>query len=224
MSELNPYDLNALVGGAIRAVYAPISQAVPARLEDIVDLTSPYALNGAWEDFGATTGPFTYTRGITKAGSTIQQESTAVLEEITEVVRTVGAPFAELRPEILKMIEEGGEANAISGAGNNQSAQVGQPVGSISELTRYRVAFIARRKKAQGTVREGVAGPYRGRFLAFAAYQAELNAESVSIGFERGALASATVTFKLYPEPTITAEGEEYGQWLDETAGVITMA
>jgi hypothetical protein len=223
VSDLNPYDLNNLAGGAIRALFAPITEPVPTRPEDIFLPVAPYTPQGGWVDFGATTGPFTYTRGITKAGASIQQETSAVLEDVTETIRTVAAPFAEMRPEVIKMIEEGGAQAAVASTGVGESDWTGQPVGSISELTRYRMAFVARRKKAQGQVREGVAGPYRGRFLVYVAYQVELNAESVSIGFERGALASATVTFKLYPEPTITDEGEEFAQWFDEDANTIAL-
>lgn len=223
MSDLNPYDLNNLAGGAIRALFAPIDETLPARIGDAIDLSSPYAPNGDWVDFGATTGPFTVNRSITKAGGNIQQEDSAILEEVTEVVRTVSAPFAELRPEIIQMIEEGA-ASAATTVGAGHSAQTKQPFGSIEELTQYRMMFIARRKKAQGTVREGVAGTvYRGRFLAYAAYRVELAAENISIPFEKGALASATVTFKLYPDPTITEPGEEYGAWFDEDAGILAL-
>lgn len=223
MSDQLPFDLNALAGGAVRAVFAPITEPVPTNIDDVQDLVAPYGLSGSWEGFGATTGPFTYARGLTTSGYTIQQASSAVLEVPNETTRTVAVPLAEIRPDILKMIEESPDTiSAVAAAG--RSAQVHVPTGSIADLTQYRVGFIGRRLKAQGIVQEGVAGKERGRLLAYFGYRAQIEAESVSMGFEKGALASATVTFKLFPEPTVTEEGEEYGIWMDEQAGVIALS
>lgn len=221
MSNLNPYDLNNLAGGAIRTLVAPISEPVPANLADVHDLIDPYAANTLWEDMGATTGPFTYGRSLTVSGYTIEQETTAILETPQEVVRTLSAPFAELRPDVLRMIEEGGAVGTTAAVAGESGIHDAIPVGSVSELTQYRVAFVARRLKAQGIVTEPTTLKERGRFLGFVAYRAQLQAENVQMAFGKGQLASATLTFKLFPEPTITDEGEEHGIWFDERAATI---
>lgn len=222
MANHLPYTLEELFGGAVRPVFAPITEPVPANIGDMADLITPYALQGAWLGLGATTGPAVYGRNLSTSGFAIQQESSAVLEVPNETIRTIALPLGEIRKEVLEIIEESPGSGATT-AGVGLSVQDKTPVGSINDLTQYRVAFIGRRQKSQGEVLEGAGGIHRGRFLAFAAYRAQIEAENVQMSFDRTALASATVTFKLFPDPTITAEGEEHGIWLSERAGTIAL-
>jgi hypothetical protein len=225
MANHLPYTLEELFGGAVRPVFAPITVAVPANLDDVHALISPYGLKTGWLGLGATTGPAVYGRNLSTSGFSIQQESSNVLEVPNETIRTIQLPLGEIRKEVLEIIEQSPGSGATT-AGVGKSVQDKTPVGSINDLTQYRVAFIGRRQKSQGVVQEGAGTgmPVRGRFLAFAGYRCQIEAENVQMSFDRTALASATVTFKLFPEPTITAEGTEHGVWLSERAGIIATA
>lgn len=205
---LFPYDVNELASGPIRCLYAPITQALPATLDDIVDTSYPYAKVDDWEDFGATAGPMQVARNITTAAFNIQQTTTAVLERVSEVVRAVTVNVAELRPDIVAILEEGVASD------NTGGSQV--TFGNINDLTQYRMAFIGSRVKGQGVVNE-TGGKARGRLFGYVAYRVQLQAENLQLGFAEGDLANGNVNFRLYPEAG-EPEGEEHGVWLFEDA------
>ena len=84
-----------------------------------------------------------------------------MIEEITEITRSIEVSFADLRPEHLKMIEEGSAAVGTVAAVASASAQKVVEFGSFSSLTRYRFAFIAKRPLAAGEVIESPAATRR---------------------------------------------------------------
>ena len=202
-----PYDVNELADGPIRCMFAPVSQALPDDLTDIFDQADPYDPESGWVDFGATAGPFTYSRNLTTAAYNIQQTTQAVRERVTEVIRTAQVNVAELRDDIVAMIEE-------SPGVDDATLHSKVPVGNIEDLTQYRMAFLGRRGKDQGTVSE-TGGKVRGRHFGFIGYRCQLSADNLQLGLAEGDLANANVTFRLYPEPAQPA-GEEHGYWLFE--------
>src|SRR4051794_35345320 len=102
-----PYDIDNLLGGAVRVLYAPTTAALPADISDVIDMTTPYAPVTPWKDFGATKESFTYTRGFDTEGLEIQQVPGAILEDITDLSRTITVSVAELRDELLQIMEQG---------------------------------------------------------------------------------------------------------------------
>lgn len=218
-----PYDIDNLLGGAVRIAYARLDVetpvAVPTDLTDIFDLTSPYALADGWEEFGATSENFTYSRGFATEGYEIQQEQAAVIEEITEITRTIQVSMAEFDPEHLRIFENAPEPGQIAAAAG-RSAQDVVSFGGFSSAASYRFAFIARRNTKSGIVREGAAGRTRGRFFGGVLFNASVSADDVSMEIGKGQLAAAGLTFQAFPDAT-QPEGEEYGAWFDERPGTI---
>lgn len=277
-----PYDLNHLLGGATRVLYAPITADVPDGPSDIFQQTYPYnPIGGAyvaadvasgagsftvndgsslpasgslytilqgsgsdditftrsgntitvtgssltedlpegtfvhtangWRDFGATREAFNYGRNVAAQGQQIQQVSADVLEEVTDVQRTAAVSIAEIRPELLAIIEEGSISTAESETYDVVS------FGTIHELTQYRIAFVARRNKQSGIVTETSTSKSRGRFVVGLGFRTQLSADNVQMGMAKGELASATVTFRFFPETSgVQTEGTEFGQWFIE--------
>jgi hypothetical protein len=156
------------------------------------------------------------------AGYTIEQSQTPLLEEPTEVQYTVQIPFAELSPKVLQILNEAPRTTAEVAA-TGRSSGVKTPFGNIYDLSHYRVAFVVRRTKAQGEVIEGAGGSakHRGRFLVYVGYDCTISGENVQTNFGKGQLSQAAVTFRLYPDSAVTAEGEEHGFFFDEDAGTI---
>jgi hypothetical protein len=221
MSNALPYTLDNLAGAAARCLIAPASAPLPAKLSDVFLQKDPYTPVSPWFDVGATAGPLQVGRNITVAGYTIEQSQTPLLEEPTEVQYTVQVPFAELRPEIVKLVNESPSSTAAAGTATDGSG-VKTPFGNIFDLTHYRIAFVVRRVKKQGQVLEGVAGLARGRFLVYCGYDCTMQGENVQTSFGKGQLSQAAVTFRLYPDDTVTTEGEEHGFWFDEDAQTLT--
>jgi hypothetical protein len=223
VSDLFPFDLSALVGGPVRVVLAPTSVALPAHLDDIFAQTKAdsYALADDWIEVGATGGATQASRNITTSGWKIEQSTSQVLKKVTETARTVQVPFAELRPDILNVIENGPGA-ATEAAATGRSAAVKVPFGAVTELEEFRLAFIALRSKSQGEVIEGTGGPHRGRFLAYVAYRATPASDNVQVQFEDGNMSVASMTFDLTVDDA-AADGGEHGYWLSETAGTIVL-
>ena len=220
-----PYSINELADGPIRCLFAPIAAALPDDMGDIIAQKDPYAPQGTvpnkWVDFGATAGPFQANRNIATASYNIQQTTTAVRERVSEVTRSAVVNVAEIRPDIMRMIEEGPGNTVVAGA-TGVGAHTKVPFGNIEDLTQYRMAFIGRRGKDQGTVTEPAPGSkVRGRLFGYVAYRCQLQADNFQLGFAEGDLASANVTFRLNPEPG-QPEGAEHGYWVFEDAGTLT--
>jgi hypothetical protein len=208
-----PYDIDNLVGGAVRVLYAPVSAPLPADIGDVIDMTTPYAPATPWVDFGATKESFTYTRGFDVEGFEIQQVPGAILEDITDLSRTIAVSVAELRPNLLAMIEQGTEATDVA-AGTGAGAQDIVKFGSFNSVTQYRIAWISRRHQGSGTVAES-ASITRGRFFMGVGYRCQITADEIEYEGGKGELTGLGLSFKLFPEPGQTY-GQEYGLWASE--------
>jgi hypothetical protein len=174
----------------------------------------------AWHDFGATRDAFSYNRDISVGQFNIQQTQAAILEEVTEFTRTAQVSLAELSPENLAIMEEGVKGLNVTAA-SGTSAFEGVQYGTIEALTQRRCAFVARKNPALGVVTEP-GGRTRGRFVVGLGYRSQLSADNVQVGFARGELAAAQVTFKFYPETAGSlTSGTEYGVHWIERAGTI---
>jgi hypothetical protein len=217
---LFPYDIDELTAGPIRCLWAPISQAIPTTLADVIDQVSPYAPKTGWVDFGATAGPWVNQRNITTTQFKIQQTTLTVQERVNEVVRTVQVAVAELRPDVMQVLE-GGPTTETAVAGTGVGAYTKAPFGNILDLTQYRMAFIGCRGKDQGIVTEPTTSLVRGRMFAYFANRVQLAAENLQTSLGQGDLGNANCTFKLYPDYT-EAAGAEHGAWVFEDAGTFT--
>lgn len=222
-----PYNIDNLLGGAVRILYAPISQTIPANIGDVIKMVGPdYAPETGWLDLGATKESFSYSRGFDVEGWEIQQTAGNVIEEITDLTRSVNVSVAEFTKELLKIIEgDTGVISAISavpGATNTgTSAQAKVTFGSFESLTQYRIAFIARRSKSSGLVTEtGNAGATRGRFVMGVGYRCQLSADEIEMEQAKGELTAANTGFTMFPEGGLS-QGSEYGAWYLEDAGTI---
>jgi hypothetical protein len=214
-----PYDIDNLLGGAVRVLYAPSTVAVPTNIADVIEMVAPYTPKTGWLDLGATRDGFSYSRGFDVEGYEIQQVAGPILEEVTDITRTVTASAAEFTPEILRILEEAGTPGAQAAAAGI-SAQEILKFGGFTTTTKYRIAFISRRHKGSGLVTEP-GGATRGRFVMGAAYNAQMTADETEIEQEKGTLSAFGLTFRMFPEPGQT-EGQEYGLWAFENIGTIT--
>src|SRR5688572_5865610 len=133
-----PYNVDNLLGGAVRILYAPTSVAVPEGIEDVIDMETPYAPKTGWIDFGSTKEAFTYTRSFDVSGYEIQQVPGSVLEDITDLTRSISVSVAELTPETLAIVEEGTIATDVSAAAGVSGQDVVK-FGSFLSVTQYRV-------------------------------------------------------------------------------------
>lgn len=214
-----PYDIGNLLGGAVRILYAPLSQAIPANIADVIDMVSPYAPKTGWLEVGATKEGFSSSGGFDESGYEIQNTPDEVLSEITTVTRGITVSFAELTPANLQLIE-GAPNIATIAAAAGKSAQKKVAFGSFSSRTNYRWAYISRRSIDSGIVIEP-GGKQRGRFFLGAAYRGKLAADAHTFDQEKGNLSAVGVSWTLSPEPG-QIEGEEHGAYFDEQAGTIT--
>lgn len=223
-----PYDLDHLLGGKWRALVADLSQAsppaVPVKIHDVIELlgTDDYAPKTGWEDLGAGREGASYGRAFTEEGWEIQQADSAVMSDVTGVARSVSVSMAEISSRHLEMIEESPGTEAVAAAVGS-SAQVAVPFGEVEELTRYRVALIAMRKKQSGIVTEGAAGPTRGRFSMVVINEATITGDDTGFDLEKGAMSHIPVTFTAFPSAG-QPQGKEYGRHVLESSGVIAIA
>jgi hypothetical protein len=218
-----PYDLDHLLGGAARVLVSDDEASLPAvpdSIVDVIDMESPYTPKTGWVDVGATTEGSTYSKDMDSDGYEIQQVSGFVFEEITEITRTVEITMGEIRPELVRIVENSGAAATVAAAAG-ASAQKSLAFGSFSQLDLRRVALVGQRNKKSGLVTESDATTERGRFVMVVLYSVALAAEASEFTIEKGELAALPVTLTAFPESG-QSQGEEYGLWLFEDAGTIT--
>lgn len=213
MAAFLKYESDNLIGAGARVLIAPATEDAPAEITDVFGEKTPYAVVGDWEDIGATSGPAVITRGITVSGFNIQQEQAVLLEEPTEVSRTLAIPFAEFTSSMLTRLEEG--------TASTSAARDKVEFGAIPSLTNYRIALAVQKSKQQGIVQEGstlASANFRGAFVVWAGYNATLTADSVAVSIGKGELANGTLTFKLSPDTDVVDANVNQGLWLIEKA------
>lgn len=214
-------EITDLISGAARVLLAPIDEALPEGIEDIMLMESPYTLQGDWFDFGATTGPTETGRSIESEGLAIEQLQGNVVEDITDVSRSMKVPMAGISPENVQIFENASAIGTLTAA-SGVSAQKQVKFGSFSEATQYRAVIIGRRPKIGGLVTESSPSTtVRGRLVARVLYRVSLAADESTISIGKGSFASADVSFNAYPEPGEDTD-ESGGTWFFEAAGTIT--
>lgn len=216
-----PYDVLKLATGPIRVAYAPDdgSVAIPTAPQDVFEPDGdPYNLAAGWKDFGAAVNPPSYSRSNTQNDLSLQNDTTPVDTEITNVARAFGFNVAHIDADEQALLEHSpGIETVAAEAGAVASKAV--PFGSFTELDRYRVAFIGFRKKKAGIVTES-GGDQRGRAFVIVLYSAAIAGDAQNMSFDRANFASTDVTFNGYPDDSAPA-GEDHGTWLYEDAGTI---
>ena len=216
-----PYDLNYLRDGRLRLCYGVRSDiaTLPESPVDVVSPISPYTAEDDWNNVGATNGALTHARGKTLNDWRIQQADAAVFRAVTEGTMAVGVPAVQLSPPFLALLEQSPGVETIAAATGHAAYSI-VPVGTILELEEFRIAFLGFYKKAQGIIREGDADTKgRGRMFGFVGYRATLAGDTVTITYEAGNMASADLSFDLYPDPTGTDENKEVGYHFEEDQG-----
>lgn len=215
-----PYDLDHILGGRARVLFAETSVAVPDNMSDIINLETPYAPQTGWTDFGATTEGTSYSRDMESEGWEIEQATGSIFEEITEVNRSLDVTLGEVKPETLQILENAPSITAIAAVATTSGPQQAVKFGGFTTVKRYRIAFISQRNIASGIVTENATPKERGRFVAGILYNVGISAEAAEVGFEKGAITGMPVTFASFPESGQPA-GEEIGTWITEDAGTI---
>ena len=217
-----PYDLTNLLGGRVRVLISKIDTApvaIPVKINDIIKLSSPYEAAAKWTDVGAARDAASYSRGFSSEGWEIQQVNSAVLEDITGTARSVSLSLGEVRQDLLELLEQSPGAETIA-KGVGQSPQKAVPFGNFTDLTRWRVAFIAQRKQKSGIVKEKTGGKERGRFVAITINEATISADETGIEFDKGSMSHVPLTFNAFAAAG-EEEGEEFGRWILEEAGEV---
>lgn len=219
MSGLLPFDVTALAAGAVRIIVHPISTTAFTTPAGAFDQESPYAASADGRDVGATTGPMTYDRAYTVKGHRIEQSTADVLETPDQLIRQIHIPMGELTPANLAMFENSEAIGTIAAAtGHSAFATLGG--GDVSDPIAYRVTVVGSHQKSQVLVTESDDTTTRGGFYGFIAFRATFTADTSTVSFGSDALASATVTLKLFPEPGQPAAKNQM-LWFTEAAGSI---
>lgn len=222
----HPYDIFNLITGPATLGYAPTTVAVAKKIQDFIKLLSAddYDAAAGYDFFGAAPegeAP-NYSRGFETEGLGIEQESSAVLTSITDVSHGFGLSIAEIEPENIKIVEGielgSGTSETVAATATTSEQEV-VPIGTITELPKYRMFLIGERKKESGLVIEPD-GTERGRLVAVYLNRVSLTADDADVEWGKDGLAAAQVNFEGFPEPGLTG-AEAYGRWFFEAAGTI---
>jgi hypothetical protein len=224
MNELFPYDINELVGSRVRFLLAPTSAAVATRVDQVINVVGTsgvYAPKTDWFDVGALSVAPTYGVNTTTKERTIQNEATGLLKRVDQITRAIHAEVAEVSPENLLIFEPGSSIEEIAAA-TGHAAYRHTNIGSADQLDYYRAAFIGMLDEEQGTVREGVAGPFRGRFVGriLPLVQVSAGNNNVTLGEDGWII---PVDLEASPDSTVASAKAE-GYWFEEAGGDVVIA
>lgn len=224
--EAFPWNISNLLGGRIRGLYAPTTVAIPAGPKDIFvqnTVADPgYAPATGWLDFGAARDAASYSRGITQQEWEIQQAQAGVVRQVSAVTRKVSLSIAEITPEILQIVEVAPSIGTVAAA-SGVSAQKEIGMGAISDLPRYRIAFVSQRDTSAGKVIEAAGGNVagRGRFVVGVGWECSITADEAALEQAKATMTALPLTFEFFPVSSQPA-GKEYGTWWLEQAGTMT--
>lgn len=209
-----------LLSGSCAVAYALASDVdAPTNIGDIISLVGDPDVAEDYNLFGATVGTSDYGMDVKSSELKINQRNAAVFEDIDDITRGLKVAIAEMTPEHWALLEQAAEVETVA-AGANTSQQKLVRSGSFTERDRYRVAFIAQRRKSQGIVVEPDGGE-RGCYVVFGFYSAAITAGSSSTKLEQGALATRDVEFKGFPDAALDA-GRDTMFFFEEQAGTIS--
>src|SRR5262245_6292568 len=136
---LEVFDIQKFAVGPARVLYAPVTESVPKKLHDIVELINDegeYAPVGDWVDFGASPegDGASYSRGFETESLGIEQSSGAIFTDITDVNRSISLNVAEIDPDNMKIVEGTDIAAEAIAKAKGSSAQSAVPIGSVTEF------------------------------------------------------------------------------------------
>ncbi len=212
--------IGKLLSGSCAVAYALASEVdAPTNIGDIIILTGDAEVTEDYNLLGATVGTTDYGMDVKASELKINQRTAAVFEDIDDIVRILKLAMAEMSTEHWALLEQAAEVETVA-AGANTSEQKLVRSGSFTERDRYRIAFIAQRRKSQGIVVEPDATE-RGCYVVFGFYSGAITAGSSSTKLEQGALASRDVEFKGFPDPELDA-GQDTMFFFEEQPGTIS--
>lgn len=147
----------SFIRGAARILVAPMTEAMPAKIEDVIDLgefeekeskkilkTPPtYDAQGEWEDLGATKTGIQITINNAEESFDIDQVMGDIASAPTSWECSVGTQLAEFTPEKMQIAWEGSPitVDTTPDAGSEKEIGFGQPV----SYTQRRLAVLFQR-------------------------------------------------------------------------------
>lgn len=218
MGSFYRYSVSNLIGSGARGLIAPVADvASPVdTLDDIVNLTTLDPKTG-WIDVGAAREGqgSSYERNIESSEARIEQATGTVWEDITDVPRSMTLQFAEFDDDKTQILEDAPDPTAVAAAAH-RSPQSRLDFGSIESLTRYRVALVGMRREGEGKDITDEAADVRGPLVALVLHSVSIAAETATYELQRGQIANMPLTFRAFPDSSISDSRKAVGCWLFE--------
>ncbi len=226
-----PFDASLAVTGPARVLWAPTTVAVPADLNDVIqlvaDASGEYPAKTGWVDFGLAADAPSYSHGKDTEGLEYEQPAGALFNVVSEITRQFTAQVAELDDQALKIIENTSLTATVAAsaagapAASKKPAQTKIHTGLYTTLASYRMAWIFQRPPGSATVTEPgpptvTRPPFIGRIFPLV----QLSADETEIESAKGDPGNAEVNFDVVTDPAQGA-GKEHGYWVYETPGAI---
>lgn len=197
---------------------ADLTVAVPAKIDDIVGMASPYTPKTGWLFGGAVTrNALTVARALTSTDFMTGHTNVPIARRVTGVSRAATIDFQEHTPALEQIIEAAPaiETIAVGAGGSGTPAQSRIRLGGIQTLPRHRLAIIAERDPNL----TGVAGESgaRGLLLAYVLFQVCLSGTASNFSIDPDTMSSRTVELEAFPETTLSDVRQQHGMELFET-------
>lgn len=222
-----PFDKKGALTGPARVLWAPITQAIPVDIYDVVpgkaDGSGEYPALSGWNDFGLAADAPQYSHSKDTDGLEYQNVPGNLFETVSSIERSFSAQCAQIDAATLKIIENTTDATAIAlgSAGSGEAAQTKIRFGLYNSLIQYRIAMISYRPQGADDVTEPApSNRVRPAAVALILPRVQLSADSTDLDFSRGDPTNAEVGFEVFPETTLAA-GFEHGFWAIETGAVL---
>jgi hypothetical protein len=201
-------DDTSFIRGAARLLVAPIAQAFPVKIADVIVLapgSTQYDATTGWVDLGATKTGIQITINNAEETFDVDQILGDISSAPTSWECSIGTSLAEFTPEKMQVAWEGSAItiDATPTTGSEKEIGVGQPVG----YTQRRLAVLYQRPN----------GKIRGYF--FRKVQ-RMPQESSITHAKTGEQISIPVRFKALPDTTVTDVQKRFFIIRDQDTGV----
>lgn len=190
----------SFIRGAARLLIAPITQARPTRISDVIDLGDPgatpavaatYAAKTGWVDLGATKTGVQITVNNAEETFDIDQQLGDIASSPTSWECSVGTQLAEMTPERLQVAWEGSAISEVTVTDSPSGKEQEIGFGSPTAYTKRRLAVLFQRPN--------------GRIRAYLFHSVQRQPQESSVTHAKtGEQISIPVRFRVLSDTTMT--------------------
>lgn len=201
------------IRGAARVLVAPLDQAWPAEIDDIIQLASgasQYDARTGWSDLGATKTGVNIARNNTEESFDVDQIQADIATQPTGWEMSVGTALAEVTLEHIQFVWEGGTLSTDTAATPDEKHLL---LGAPESYTQRRLAVLFQRP----AVREADGSITAGNIRAYVFRKVQRSPQDSSFTYAKtGEQQSLPIRWRCLADDTVNDINARFGEVIDQ--------